>query len=43
MFILKKDVDLARKRLIKSKKILENIGAKKYLGEIEEKLNNLKK
>ena len=43
MSALKKDVDSARKRLIKSKKILGNIGAKKYLNEIEEKLNNLKK
>lgn len=43
MLILKKDVDLAKKRLIKSKKILESIGARKHLGEIEEKLNNLKK
>ena len=41
MFILKKDVDSARKRLIKSKKIMESIGTKKYLGEIEEKLDNL--
>jgi len=43
MFILKKDADLAKKRLIKSKKILESIGARKHLKEIEEKLNNLKK
>jgi class 3 adenylate cyclase/tetratricopeptide (TPR) repeat protein len=43
MSALKKDVDSARKRLIKSKKILGNIGAKKYLNEIDEKLNNLKK
>lgn len=43
MSILKKDKDLAKKRLIKSKKILESIGTKKYLREIEEKLNNLKK
>jgi predicted ATPase len=38
MFILKKDVDSARKRLTKSKKIMESIGTKKYLGEIEKKL-----
>jgi class 3 adenylate cyclase/Tfp pilus assembly protein PilF len=43
MFILKKDVDSARKRLTKSKKIMESIGTKKYLGEIKEKLDNLKK
>jgi len=43
MSFLKKDMDLARKRLIKSKKILGSIGARKHLGEIEEKLNNLKK
>jgi len=42
MSILKKDTDLARKRLIKSKKILENIGATKHLKEIEEKLEKLK-
>lgn len=42
MFVLKKDMDSARKRLTKSKKILESIGAKKYLREIEEKLNKLK-
>lgn len=41
MFVLKKDIDSARKRLTKSKKILESIGAKKYLREIEEKLNKL--
>ena len=43
MFILKKDIDSARKKLIKSKKILGSIGVKKHLREIEEKLNNLKK
>jgi len=43
MSVLKKDVDLARKRLIKSKKILESIGTRKHLKEINEKLNNLKK
>lgn len=43
MFVLKKDIALARKILIKSKKILGNIGAKKYLNEIEEKLNKLEK
>ena len=43
MFILKKDVDSARKRLIKSKKILGSIGARKHLKEIDEKLNKLKK
>ena len=43
MLIIKKDMDLAKKNLIKSQKILKNIGAKKHLGEIEEKLNNLKK
>jgi tetratricopeptide (TPR) repeat protein len=43
MLILKKDTDLAKKKLLKSKKILGSIGAKKYLNEIEEKLNNLKK
>jgi tetratricopeptide (TPR) repeat protein len=42
MFILKKDVDSARKRLIKSKKILSSIGVRKHLAEIEEKLDNLK-
>ena len=43
MFVLKKDADSARKRLIISKKILGSIGARKHLGEIEEKLNKLKK
>ncbi len=43
MSILKRDIDLAKKNLIKSQKILRNIGAKKHLREIEEKLNNLKK
>jgi len=43
MSFLKKEVDSARKRLTKSKKILECIGARKHLGEIEKKLNNLKK
>jgi len=42
MLILKKDVDSARKRLTKSKKIMESIGTKKYLREIEEKLEKLK-
>ncbi|MBA7491490.1 hypothetical protein ES702_02036 [subsurface metagenome] len=42
MSFLKEDMDLARKRLIKSKKILESIGARKHLGEIEEKLEKLK-
>jgi adenylate cyclase len=41
--ILKKDADLARKRLTKSKKILSSIGARKHLKEIDEKLNKLKK
>jgi len=43
MFILKKDINLTKRKLNKSKKILESIGARKHLGEIEEKLNNLKK
>ncbi len=43
MFIFKKDVGSAKRKLIKSKKILGKIGAKKYLNEIEEKLDNLKK
>ncbi|MGB6607196.1 MAG: tetratricopeptide repeat protein, partial [Atribacterota bacterium] len=43
MLILKRDIDLAKKNLIKSQKILKNIGTKKYLREIEEKLNILKK
>jgi len=43
MSILKKDADSARKRLIISKKILGSIGARKHLGEIEEKLNKLEK
>jgi len=43
MLILKKDIDLAKKNLIKSQKILRNIGAKKHLIEIEEKLEKLKK
>ncbi|GAG66550.1 unnamed protein product, partial [marine sediment metagenome] len=42
MFIFKKDVDSAKRKLIKSKKILESIGARKHLGEIEEKLEKLK-
>jgi len=42
MLILKKDLNLAKRKLLKSKKILESIGAKKYLREIEEKLNKLK-
>jgi len=43
MSLLKKDKDSARKKLTKSKKLLECIGARKHLCEIEEKLNNLKK
>ncbi len=43
MYILKKDINSARKKLNKSKKILGSIGVKKHLEEIEEKLNNLKK
>ena len=43
MSFLIKEVDSARKRLTKSKKILGSIGARKHLEEIEEKLNNLKK
>lgn len=43
MLILKGDIDLAKRNLIKSKKILKRIDARKHLGEIEEKLNNLKK
>ena len=43
MLILKGDITLAKKNLIKSQKILKSIGVKKHLGEIEEKLNNLKK
>ena len=43
MLILKGDMDFAKKNLIKSQKILRNIGAKKHLKEIEEKLNNLRK
>jgi tetratricopeptide (TPR) repeat protein len=43
MLFIKKNKDLAEKKLLKSKKILESIGAKKYLSEIEEKLDNLKK
>jgi tetratricopeptide (TPR) repeat protein len=42
MLILKRDIDLAKKKLLKSKKILENIGARKHLIEIEEKLEKLK-
>ena len=43
MSFLKRDEDLSRKRLIKAKKILGSIGTSKHLGEIEEKLNDLKK
>jgi len=43
MLILKGDIDLAKRNLIKSKKILKRIDARKHLGEIEEKLNHLKK
>jgi hypothetical protein len=43
MLILKRDRDLAGRKLIKSQKILRNIGAKKHLKEIEKKLNNLMK
>lgn len=42
MLILKRDLNLAKKYLVKSQKILRNIGAKKHLIEIEEKLNNLR-
>lgn len=38
MFIIKENKELAKKKLLKSKKILENIGARKHLIEIEEKL-----
>ena len=41
MLFIRKNKDLAKGKLLKSKKILESIGAKKYLGEIEEKLDNL--
>ena len=43
MLFIKENKDSAKKKLIKSQKILKNIGARKHLGEIEEKLNNLKK
>jgi len=43
MSFSRKDTDLARRRLTKAKKILGSIGVRKHLGEIEEKLNNLKK
>jgi len=43
MLLIKNNKDSAKKKLLKSKKILESIGAKKYLREIEEKLDNLKK
>jgi adenylate cyclase len=42
MFILRKDIDSARKKLIKSKKILGSIGVRKHLKETEEKLEKLK-
>ena len=42
MLIQKGDIDLAKKNLLKSKKILGNIGAKKLFIEIEEKLKKLK-
>ncbi|MBA7528790.1 hypothetical protein ES705_20980 [subsurface metagenome] len=42
MLILKKDMNLAKKKLLKSKKILVSIGVRKYLAEIEEKLEKLK-
>lgn len=41
MLFIKKNKDLAKKKLLKSKKILESIGARKHLGEIEEKLEKL--
>jgi hypothetical protein len=41
--ILRNDKILAKKKLIKSKKILKGIGTKRYLKEIEEKLNKIKK
>ena len=41
MLISKKDVNLAKKKLLKSKKILGSIGVRKYLAEIEEKLEKL--
>ena len=43
MLILKKDINLAKKKLLKSKKMLENIGTKKYIREIKEQLNKLEK
>lgn len=43
MLILKKDINLAKNKLVKSKKILENIGAKKYINEIKEQLSKLEK
>ncbi|MBA7567170.1 hypothetical protein ES708_08871 [subsurface metagenome] len=43
MLFIKKNKDLAEKKLLKSKKILESIGAKKYLREIEKKLDKLEK
>jgi len=42
MLFIRKNKDLAEKKLLKSKKILESIGAKKYLIEIKEKLEKLK-
>ena len=39
--ILRNNKILAKKKLIKSKKILKGIGTKRYLKEIEEKLNKL--
>ncbi len=43
MLFIKENKDSAKKKFLKSKKILGSIGAKKHLKEIEEKLNNLKK
>jgi len=43
MLILKKDISLAKNKLLKSKKILENIGAKKYINEIIKQFNKLEK
>jgi tetratricopeptide (TPR) repeat protein len=43
MLILNRNINLAKKKLLKSKKILENIGTKKYISEIKEQLNKLEK
>ena len=41
MLLLKKDIKTAKKKLIKSKNLLESIGTKKYISEIDKLLKKV--